>query len=62
MVCLDNTYTLTMRRDQAAELGIATISDLGEYLRAEVNPQADVSGPSWRFLVALGMTYALALV
>lgn len=31
----NNTYTLTMRRDQAAELGILTISDLGDVLRAE---------------------------
>lgn len=28
----NNTYTLTMRQDRAAELGIATISDLAEYL------------------------------
>lgn len=28
----NNTYTLTMRRDQAEELGISTISDLAEYV------------------------------
>lgn len=28
----NNTYTLTMRKDDAAELGIVTISDLAEYL------------------------------
>lgn len=31
----NNTYTLTMRRRQAHELGIATISDLAGHLRAE---------------------------
>ena len=30
----NNTYTLTMRRTQARELGISTISDLAEHLRA----------------------------
>jgi osmoprotectant transport system permease protein len=30
----NNTYTLTMRRTQAQELGISTISDLAEHLRA----------------------------
>jgi osmoprotectant transport system permease protein len=30
----NNTYTLTMRRKQAQQLGIRTISDLAEYLRA----------------------------
>lgn len=29
----NNTYTLTMRRDQAARLGIESISDLAEYVR-----------------------------
>jgi osmoprotectant transport system permease protein len=31
----NNTYTLTMRRDHAMELGIQTISDLGEYVRGQ---------------------------
>ena len=30
----NNTYTLTVRRKQAQELGIRTISDLAEHLRA----------------------------
>jgi glycine betaine/choline ABC-type transport system substrate-binding protein len=30
----NNTYTLTMRREQAQELGIRTISDLAEHLKA----------------------------
>ena len=29
----NNTYTLTMRREQAQELGIETISDLAEYIK-----------------------------
>ncbi len=29
----NNTYTLTMRKEQAGELGIETISDLAEYVR-----------------------------
>ncbi len=29
----NNTYTLTMRREQAEELGIETISDLAEYMK-----------------------------
>ncbi len=31
---LDNTYTLTMRRKQAQQLRISTISDLADHLRA----------------------------
>lgn len=31
----NNTYTLTMRRDHAEELGISTISDLAEYVRTQ---------------------------
>jgi len=29
----NNTYTLTMRREQAEALGIRTISDLADYVR-----------------------------
>jgi len=40
MVWLDpfgfnNTYTLTMRRDHAARLGIRSIFDLAEYVRGQ---------------------------
>jgi len=31
----NNTYTLTMRQEQAEELGIETISDLAEYVRSQ---------------------------
>ena len=33
----NNTYTLMMRKTQAAELGIKTISDLGSYIKANPN-------------------------
>jgi glycine betaine/choline ABC-type transport system substrate-binding protein len=35
----NNTYTLTMRSEQAGELGIETFSDLAEYLRSGREPQ-----------------------
>lgn len=35
----NNTYTLTMRKDHAEQLGIESIGDLAEYLRT--NPNAD---------------------
>ncbi|MGD2174989.1 MAG: glycine betaine ABC transporter substrate-binding protein, partial [Candidatus Brocadiaceae bacterium] len=31
----NNSYTLTMRREQAEKLGIETISDLAEYVRGQ---------------------------
>jgi glycine betaine/choline ABC-type transport system substrate-binding protein len=34
----NNTYTLTMRKDHAAELGIATISELAELLNQSHSP------------------------
>lgn len=34
----NNTYTLTMRGDRAGELGIATISDLADYVNNEQSP------------------------
>lgn len=37
----NNTYALTMRREHAEELGIETVGDLAEYLRA--NPDADLT-------------------
>ncbi len=45
----NNTFTLTMRREQAEELGIETYSDLAEHLRGDDEPQL-VAGFTAEFL------------
>ena len=45
----NNAYTLTMRRKQAERLGIETISDLAEYIRAD-NEETLVAGFDHEFM------------
>ena len=44
----NNTYALAMRDDQAAKLGIRTLSDLARHPRAEARPLAGVHRPRRR--------------